>query len=55
MNNVTYQENQASATRRARAFRAWLCDILKCPIDSCYTTGELVRDARIEGKYGWEA
>lgn len=48
-------ENHAATARRCAAFRAWLCNLLGCPVDSCYTTGELVRDARREGVYGWEA
>lgn len=48
-------ENFAATARRNAAFRAWLCQLLDCPIDSCFTTGELVRDARKAGLYGWEA
>ena len=51
----TYCTNEAANRRRDRVFREWLCVLLDCPFDSCYTTGELVRDARLEGKYGWEA
>lgn len=47
--------NHAANARRAAAFRAWLCALLECPIDSCYTTGELVRDAKRAGVYGWDA
>ena len=47
--------NAAADARRHAAFRAWLCALLGCPYDSCYTTGELVRDARREGVYGWSA
>lgn len=49
----TYSNNAADA-RRAAAFRAWLCKLLNCSVDSCYTTGELVRDARAAGLYGWD-
>lgn len=54
MKNAMFQTNEAANIRRQRAFRAWLCQLLDCPFDSCYTTGELVRDARLEGKFGWE-
>lgn len=38
----------SAARRRAHAkFRRHLCRILQCPVDSCFTTGELLRDARI--------
>lgn len=37
----------SAARRRAHAkFRSKLCAILGCPLDSCYTTGELLRDAK---------
>jgi hypothetical protein len=37
----------SAARRRAHAkFRRHLCRLLGCPFESCYTTGELLRDAR---------
>jgi hypothetical protein len=37
----------SAARRRVHAkFRAKLCELLGCPIDSCFTTGELLRDAK---------
>jgi hypothetical protein len=37
----------SAARRRCHAkYRAALCRILNCPVDSCYTTSELARDAR---------
>lgn len=38
--------NSAKRRRIQAKFRRHLCRILKCPVDSCYTTGELLRDAR---------
>ena len=39
----------SAARRRCHAkFRRHLCRILGCPVDSCYSTGELHRDARKE-------
>ena len=38
--------NSAKRRRCHAKFRRHLCRILKCPIDSCYTTSELHRDAR---------
>lgn len=40
-------QNSAARRRCHAKFRAKLCRILDCPIDSCYTTGELLRDARL--------
>lgn len=39
----------ACARRHAAQERAALCELLGCPFDSCYTTGELMRDAVKEG------
>ena len=37
----------SAARRRCHAkFRQALCRMLGCSIDSCYSTGELLRDAR---------
>jgi hypothetical protein len=38
--------NSAARHRAHMKFRRKLCRILGCPMDSCYTTGELLRDAR---------
>lgn len=46
---MTTKWQNSAARRRAHAkFRKHLCRILGCPVDSCYTTGELLRDARAE-------
>lgn len=37
--------NSAARRRNQLKYRRHLCRILGCPIDSCYTTGELRRDA----------
>ena len=42
----TKWQNSAARRRCHAKYRAALCRILNCPIDSCYTTGELRRDAR---------
>jgi hypothetical protein len=39
--------NSAKRRRVQAKFRHNLCRILSCPVDSCYTTGELLRDARL--------
>lgn len=46
----------SAARRRAHAkFRRHLCRILGCPFDSCYSTGELLRDARANrGVLQWQ-
>lgn len=38
--------NSAKRRRIHAKFRAHLCALLCCPFDSCYSTGELLRDAR---------
>lgn len=43
--------NSAKRRRVHAKFRRKLCAILNCPIDSCYTTGELLRDARLQKAY----
>ena len=44
---MTRKWQNSAARRRAHAkFRRHICRILGCPVDSCYTTGELLRDAR---------
>jgi hypothetical protein len=40
--------NSAKRRRVHAKFRRHLCRILGCPMDSCYSTGELLRDARRE-------
>lgn len=45
--------NSKWANGRARArnhtkFRRHLCRLANCPIDSCFTTGELLRSLRAE-------
>lgn len=42
----TKWQNSAARRRCHAKFRAKLCRILSAPIDSCYTTSELLRDAR---------
>lgn len=42
----------ACARRNALQQRAALCDLLEAPFDSCYTTGELMRDAVQAGLVG---
>lgn len=39
--------NSAKRRRIQAKFRRNLCRILRCPVDSCYSTGELLRDARL--------
>jgi len=52
MNDTSEEKSRAkwvnSAKRRRvhAKFRAHLCAILSCPFDSCYSTGELLREAR---------
>jgi len=38
--------NSAARRRNQAKYRRVLCRLLGCPIDSCYSTGELLRDAR---------
>lgn len=38
--------NSAARRRNQAKYRRALCRLLGCPIDSCYSTGELLRDAR---------
>lgn len=40
--------NSAKRARVQAKFRRNVCRILGCPVDSCYTIGELLRDARAE-------
>lgn len=42
----TKWQNSAARRRVHAKFRRNLCAILGCPVDSCYSTGELLRDAR---------
>lgn len=42
--------NSAKRRRIQAKFRRHLCRILQCPVDSCFTTSELLRDARAERK-----
>ena len=44
--------NSAERRRIHAKFRAKLCAMLNCPIDSCFTTGELLRDARLQRDFG---
>lgn len=48
---MTERDRWANSAARRRALakcRRHLCRLLGAPIDSCYTTGELLRDARRE-------
>ena len=38
--------NSAARLRNQAKMRRALCRLLGCPIDSCYSTSELLRDAR---------
>lgn len=40
--------NSAKRRRIHAKFRSKLCRMLNCPFDSCFTTGELLQDARDE-------
>lgn len=51
MNGIKVQ-SEAGALRMQRLERARLCAVLDCPIDSCFTSGEIARDARQEGWHG---
>jgi hypothetical protein len=39
--------SHADKRRKDAADRAHACRVLGCPIDSCYTTGEMWRDVRL--------
>lgn len=45
--NTSKWANSEKRRRVHAKFRRHLCRILKCPVDSCYSTGELLRDARL--------
>lgn len=39
----------ACARRNAEQQKRALCDLLGCPYETCYTSGELIRDAVANG------
>ena len=40
--------NEARHRRQGAFVRSHVCVLLGAPLDSCYTTGELIRDLKIE-------
>ncbi len=47
-----FRISSAADLRAQRVERARLCAVLECPIDSCFTTCELARDANRENWHG---